>query len=144
MHVIFVCTGNTCRSPMAEGLFRRAARAAGLAATCESAGVLAHEGQPISEGADEALREIGIDMAAHRARRITRAMAENSDLIVALSPGHLALLQPFESERTGLCLLGSGIDDPYGWGPDAYRETRDAIDRAVAELARDLKRREEA
>ena len=73
MKVLFVCTGNTCRSPMAEGIFRKMMHDRGMEdkVLCQSAGLSAVDGDPVSENAVLACREIGVDISEHTARRIT-------------------------------------------------------------------------
>ena len=91
MHILFVCTGNTCRSPMAEGLLRAALAAKGLdQVTVSSAGTGAWDGAPISEASYLVGLEQGLDLSEHRARLLTRDVVRGADLILAMSGHHIA------------------------------------------------------
>lgn len=85
--VLFVCTGNTCRSPMAEGLFNAIARQRGFQGEARSAGVLAAEGMPISDHTATILRERGCAAKA-ASQPLTREMSEWADLILTMTIGH--------------------------------------------------------
>lgn len=89
--ILFVCTGNTCRSPMAEGLFNLIARQRGFQGEARSAGVLAADGMPISDHAAEILRERGSEVKA-ASQPLTREMAEWADLILTMTTGHKRLV----------------------------------------------------
>src|SRR3954466_6121375 len=85
MHILFVCTGNTCRSPMAETLLRHALEARGATqVTVGSAGSGAWEGAPASEGAYLVALEHGLDLSAHRARMLTRELVNSADLVLTM------------------------------------------------------------
>jgi protein-tyrosine-phosphatase len=86
-HILFVCTGNTCRSPLAEGLFRQLAQQEGLEVEIRSAGVSAADGAPISAHSSHILQSRGID-AQGRSNALTPEWTEWADLILAMTSGH--------------------------------------------------------
>lgn len=100
--ILLVCTGNLCRSPMAEGLLRRHLDDAGIPAEVASAG-LTGEGQPADPRAAEALAARGIDLSAHRNRRLGPEHTAAADLVVAMTREHLrevAVVDPGAWART--------------------------------------------
>jgi protein-tyrosine phosphatase len=140
--LLFVCTGNTCRSPMAERLM--ADRCKNLPGwTFSSAGIFADAGAPPSPPAVEALREVGIDLTGHRARPVTPALIRDADLILAMTQTHSDLLtqiDPAAANKTrtlhsyGSEKPGADIMDPFGGGIDTYRIARDEITSALTEV----------
>lgn len=140
--VLFVCTGNSCRSPMAEALFR--ARVADrLPWTAASAGLAALPGGRASEGAILALAEIGLDGTAHRTRPVSRPLIEGADWVIPLARGHeSALRAAFPGAAPRIRLLSefregaprTDIPDPVGQDLFVYRRIRDQIDSAVSDL----------
>jgi protein-tyrosine-phosphatase len=112
MKVLFVCAGNLCRSPFAEGLARRLASERGLDVEFESAGEIAYDGNRCPPDALEAARAHGVDLSAHRARRLTPERRAAADEVVPL----------FD------------VPDPIGRGPGAYRETYERLHERVDEL----------
>ena len=129
--VMFVCTGNTCRSPMAQYLFQQMA---GGRAVSASAGLTARDGSPASACAQEAMREIGIDISAHRSRLLTPDLIHGADAVVAMGKEHYYMLLHCGAPKERLYLLGSGIEDPYGGSLVVYRQCRNKIEEALKAL----------
>lgn len=133
MKLLFVCTGNTCRSPMAEGIYNAKAVPLGLTAA-ESAGILAIPGDPATPHAITAAAGYGADISAHRARPVTAELLASCDLVLCMTPSHLtALRAQFPDYASKYRLLDAhSIPDPYGGDLACYRRTAAAIDAAIA------------
>jgi len=143
MHVVFVCTGNTCRSPLAEALMRRALAARGhTSIQVSSAGTGAWDGAPASEGSLLVGLENGLDLTQHRARLLTRELALAADLILVMSPQQrerVAALGAGDRAHTLIEFAGVGgpaeVQDPFGSDLDAYRTTYRQLDELVDAVA---------
>lgn len=137
--ILFVCTGNTCRSPMAEGLLRDELRDRGLSPVqveVSSAGLMAVEGVPASAEAVAVMDEVGLDIADHRSQMITEEMVADADLIYVMTPSHEDMvIDSFPWAREKVEVLGGGIADPFGLPVSAYRACRDQIGGAVRPIA---------
>lgn len=140
MKVLFVCSGNTCRSSLAEGLARKRATERGLTGIeFTSAGTGALDGGGASEGAILVGLERGIDLSTHRTRALTPAMLGDADLVLVMGPHHLdavqalapnikvQLLDHFASDG----LTAEPINDPFGGTLDVYRETASELERRI-------------
>jgi protein-tyrosine-phosphatase len=131
MHILLVCTGNTCRSPMAESILRDGLTGLGAeGVTVASAGTGAWDGAPVSEGAYLVALENSLDLSAHRARLLTRDVVDSADLILTMSRHHRARVD--ELGGAGKTHLlgeyagrgeGAEVSDPFGGALDNYRET---------------------
>ena len=129
--ILFVCTANVCRSPMAEAIFNGLTEERGLAWRAESAGVAALVDEDITPNARSALDEVGIYANEHRARQVGEEMLEEADLVLGMGPRHVATLRRRFgdlSERVYTLpeyALGAppeeGIPDPYGQTMTAFR-----------------------
>ena len=133
LRVLFVCSGNTCRSPMAAALLNEKAAAQSLPVTAQSAGLAAFPGDCANENAVAALREREIDLSAHRARPLTPYLLAESDVIVCMSEAHKRALLPYATGKTVLVPPG-GVPDPFGGDLAAYRDCRDALSDYIDDL----------
>lgn len=143
MNILFVCTGNTCRSPMAEGLFAQFLKQNDIEKIeVKSAGVSAMPGDPPSENAVLAAKELGADISAHRSTRLTDYLADWADVVVCMTAVHARLLMEAYPDKK-IQVLGGGIIDPYGGDLKIYRECARNINECFAELYESLKSGEE-
>lgn len=136
MHITFICTGNTCRSPMAEGIARKipSEKWKDSNLTFSSAGLATYNGAPASQHSIDVCREIGIDLTPHCSQRLNPEIAANTDLFAVMTKGHAQILRQCGIPAEKIALLGGEISDPYGGDEEEYRECRDQIFSAVEQL----------
>lgn len=138
MHILIVCLGNICRSPMAEALLREAVRqdrhlrARGI--TVGSAGISGWDGAPATAEAVAVLRGRGLDLSGHRGRRLTPVLVDSADLILGAEAAHRDFILARHPEAAGkLITLGEyaglpgDVADPYGEGIAAYQACADHL-----------------
>ena len=144
MNVLFVCTGNICRSPTAEGVLRTLAAREGIDVHIESAGIGRwHVGCAPDERAQHHAKGRGYDLSRQRARQVEPFDFERFDLILAMDRGHLQALQRMAPEKhrakIRLFVPERDVPDPYYGGPEGFEEVLDLVEAACRDLLRELK-----
>jgi protein-tyrosine-phosphatase len=142
-NLLFVCSGNTCRSPMAEAIARGLLRERGWAhVEVRSAGTGAVSGVAASPEAVDVAREHDLDLDTHASRPLTAELVKWADLVLAMAPSHMhaarelgggekvALVTDFVEGENG----GAPVVDPFGGDHDSYRQTFDQLEEAVIAL----------
>jgi len=145
MNILFVCTGNTCRSPMAEYLFNH--RAGDSEHRARSAGLAAWPGEPINDHAQTVLAQnYSIEAGSHRARRVHEHLIEESDLVLTMNGrqrDHLRHLLPDMADKVRTIGEAAGqpeveIEDPFGRDEQAYRITAGQLDDLIGKIIASL------
>lgn len=140
MRILFVCTGNTCRSAIADAIARKLVVERALNdVEVSSAGTSAWEGAPASDGALLVGMERGLDLSQHRSQALTRQLVENADLILAMGPHHLERVEALGGAGKAYLLtdfashgaVSRPVNDPVGGELDVYRATTDELEQEV-------------
>ena len=140
--ILFVCTGNTCRSPMAEGFFRSQDGPGKTGMSAASAGIYTTGGMPASEYAITAAKERGADISKHRSRLLNRDILENAKYLFCMTAAHYdRLLEQYpEAEEKTYLLADTDIADPFGGDLMTYRiaaeQLYEAVQSIIAKLAK--------
>ncbi len=144
-NIIFVCTGNSCRSVMAEGLFKRAIAGRPKEYTVSSAGVAAYDGYPSTLETIRAMAAEGVDISGHQSRRLTRDMVERADKIYVMEKMHREMIVNFWPQSSGKVHLltdfsedeknkGLDVPDPIRQSDEFYRQTLQMIDGCIRNI----------
>jgi len=139
MRILFVCTGNTCRSPMAEGILRSMAEKRDLKLEVKSAGIRVYNGDLASKNSIEAMKKIDIDISGHFATQLNSDLIQEADLVLTLSSSHKDFIvsnYPWSREKVFTLNeyaygVKKDVTDPYGRNLAFYERTRDEIYQAV-------------
>ena len=140
MKVLFVCTGNTCRSPMAEAMLKEIAQERGLDIQVQSAGVLAPEGQGASINAIEIVDNQ--DIKDHKSQTLTKELMDWAELVLVMTKSHLNMVEkmyPQAKAKTHLFLdyteyQDRDVADPFGGSIEEYERVKIQLEDAVFEL----------
>lgn len=139
--ILFICTGNTCRSPMAQGLFNKICADRDLHFTSESAGLCTITGLPVAGNSVKAAADRGVDISSFSSTSIEDVRVEDYALFAVMTREHRDVLESFGIPSDKIYILAEntgGISDPYGGSEARYRQCCDEISLALEELVRKL------
>lgn len=140
--VLFVCTGNTCRSPMAEAIARKIASDRNIGIQFQSAGVAAWEGGAISDHAGEVLQQYGIDASCHRVQLINEELVEWADIVLTMTEQHRqAVVGQYSDQQSKIYNLATylynrveNVLDPYGGSLQTYENCAKSLATMIEDL----------
>ena len=139
MNILFVCTGNTCRSPMAAAIMNKIALENDMDVTADSAGIFASEGENASDEAVGALEKYDIDLSEHLSKPVTEELINKSDLILTMTGAHKTVLQSVAPDKVFTIAEYAGVDedipDPFGGDLEEYEEIAEEIYDLLTDIA---------
>jgi protein-tyrosine phosphatase len=141
--LVLLCTGNTCRSPLAAAAFREELGPDAERVEVLSAGTAASDGQPASAGANEVAARAGLDLTAHLSRRPDAELLSDADLVLVMEPGHARVAEALGADPRRTHVLSEwpepgdpalAVSDPFGGSLEAYEECLGRIRRHVRRI----------
>ena len=141
LHILFVCTGNTCRSPMAMALFEVKSREYGISSIFSSAALGFVNEEGVSRNAQLVCNEIGLDIGHHKLRPLRERDIKITDIYVVMTQTHAETLMMIGVPKEKIYILGGGVPDPYGSDIATYRKCRIFIEKAIDEFCSILKKK---
>ena len=147
MKILVICTGNTCRSPMAEGIFESLVKEKNLEVEISSAGTCAYDGDSVTNHAEMALKKMGIDISNHKSKLVHRDLIERVDIVLTMTKSHKeTIIRNFPEAKNKIFLLNEyafkeikDVVDPFGGTIIDYEKARDEIYTAAEEIVRKFK-----
>jgi protein-tyrosine phosphatase len=142
--ILFVCTGNICRSPTAEGVLKDMARKHGVELHVESRGTHDyHVGEAPDARAQHHAKQRGYDLSSQRAKHLSKRDFEEFDLVLAMDHGHLRILQrlcpPQHAGKVKLFIQETEVPDPYYGGPEGFEQVLDLVEAACRSLLTEIR-----
>lgn len=138
-NILFVCTGNTCRSPMAEAIFNKMAENAGQEFSVRSAGLYVLPEEPASKNAVLAAKELGLTLEKHRAQPLTKQLVQDAELVLCMTKSQVEQLVrvcPEAADKVfalkAYARQGADIADPYGGSQEEYRACAEELELCCA------------
>lgn len=140
--IVFICTGNTCRSPMAEGIFCAMDGQQRTGLQANSAGLFAHPGLPASDYAIKAAAQYHADLSTHRAKQLDAELVKQARYLVCMTAAHYdRLIEAFPQAEDKVFTLGqTDIDDPFGGGWEVYQTCAKQIAQQMSILISNLEK----
>ena len=132
MKVIFVCTGNTCRSPMAEAILKKKAKEAGMEIEVSSAGLFANPGAEMSANAKDVLRRtFKLTDFTHKARPLTKEDFDEADLVIGMTENHSRAVESLYGKNEKILSMPLPVGDPYGGDLTIYQRSAEMIEKGI-------------